>query len=91
MTIEWHQLALYVLAYFVTVATPGPFIAAIAARSAPVTPRRDIAVRCARTTLIRSLAAWRLRKTSAELVNMDAIITEKHGETTTMAGRLQGA
>ncbi|MEM7211671.1 MAG: LysE family translocator [Pseudomonadota bacterium] len=34
MTIEWHQLALYALAYFVTVVTPGPFIAAIAARSA---------------------------------------------------------
>ena len=34
MTIEWHQLAFYALAYFVTVVTPGPFIAAIAARSA---------------------------------------------------------
>lgn len=34
MTIEWHQLAFYALAYFVAVVTPGPFIAAIAARSA---------------------------------------------------------
>lgn len=34
MTIEAHQLALYALAYFVTVVTPGPFIAAVAARSA---------------------------------------------------------
>lgn len=34
MTIEWHQLALYALAYAITVVTPGPFVAAIAARSA---------------------------------------------------------
>lgn len=34
MTIEWHQLALYALAYGVMVVTPGPFVAAIAARSA---------------------------------------------------------
>lgn len=34
MTIEWHQLALYALAYFVMVVSPGPFVAAIAARSA---------------------------------------------------------
>lgn len=34
MTIEWHQLALYALAYGVMVITPGPFVAAIAARSA---------------------------------------------------------
>lgn len=34
MTIEMHQLALYALAFFVMVATPGPFVAAIAARSA---------------------------------------------------------
>ena len=34
MTIEWHQLALYLVAYFVMVVSPGPFVAAIAARSA---------------------------------------------------------
>ena len=34
MTIEWHQLAFYMLAYFVMVVSPGPFVAAIAARSA---------------------------------------------------------
>ena len=34
MTIEWHQLALYALAYAVMVVSPGPFVAAIAARSA---------------------------------------------------------
>ena len=34
MTIEWHQLALYILAYTVMVVSPGPFVAAIAARSA---------------------------------------------------------
>ena len=34
MTIEWHQLAFYLLAYFVMVVSPGPFVAAIAARSA---------------------------------------------------------
>ena len=34
MTIEWHQLAFYVMAYFVMVVSPGPFVAAIAARSA---------------------------------------------------------
>ena len=34
MTIELHQLALYLLAYFVMVVSPGPFVAAIAARSA---------------------------------------------------------
>ncbi len=31
MTIEWHQLALYALAYAVMVISPGPFVAAIAA------------------------------------------------------------
>lgn len=34
MTIEWHQLAFYALAYAVMVVSPGPFVAAIAARSA---------------------------------------------------------
>ena len=34
MTIEWYQLALYALAYSLMVAAPGPFAAAIAARSA---------------------------------------------------------
>ncbi|MEM7422865.1 MAG: LysE family translocator [Pseudomonadota bacterium] len=34
MTVEWHQLALYAAAYFVMVVSPGPFVAAIAARSA---------------------------------------------------------
>ena len=34
MTIEWHQLALYAFAYAVMVVSPGPFVAAIAARSA---------------------------------------------------------
>jgi threonine/homoserine/homoserine lactone efflux protein len=34
MTVEWHQLALYCLAYAMMVAAPGPFAAAIAARSA---------------------------------------------------------
>ena len=34
MTIEWHQLALYVAAYWAMVVTPGPMVAAIAARSA---------------------------------------------------------
>lgn len=34
MTVEWHQLALYTMAYFVMVVSPGPFVAAIAARSA---------------------------------------------------------
>lgn len=34
MTIEWHQLALYAMAYSVMVVSPGPFVAAIAARSA---------------------------------------------------------
>lgn len=34
MTIEWHQLAFYALAYAVMVISPGPFVAAIAARSA---------------------------------------------------------
>lgn len=34
MTIEWHQLALYAMAYFIMVVSPGPFVAAIAARSA---------------------------------------------------------
>ena len=34
MTIEAAQLALFLLAFFVMVATPGPFVAAIAARSA---------------------------------------------------------
>ncbi len=34
MTIEWHQLAFYALAYWVLVITPGPSVAAIAARSA---------------------------------------------------------
>lgn len=34
MTVEWHQLALYALAYAVMVVSPGPFVAAIAARSA---------------------------------------------------------
>ena len=34
MTIEWHQLALYALAYAVMVVSPGPFVAAIAARAA---------------------------------------------------------
>ena len=34
MVVEAHQLALYAMAYFVMVASPGPFVAAIAARSA---------------------------------------------------------
>ena len=34
MSIEPHQLALFLVAFFVMVATPGPFVAAIAARSA---------------------------------------------------------
>ncbi len=34
MSIELSQLALFLLAFFVMVATPGPFVAAIAARSA---------------------------------------------------------
>lgn len=34
MTIEWHQLFLYALAYTVMVISPGPFMAAIVARSA---------------------------------------------------------
>lgn len=34
MTIEWHQLALYAFAYWIMVISPGPFVAAIAARSA---------------------------------------------------------
>ena len=34
MTVEWHQLALYCLAYAMMVAAPGPFAAVIAARSA---------------------------------------------------------
>ena len=34
MTIEWHQLALYALAYAVMVISPGPMVAALAARSA---------------------------------------------------------
>ena len=34
MTIEWYQLALYAVAYAMMVAAPGPFAAAIAARSA---------------------------------------------------------
>ena len=34
MTIEWHQLALYAAAYWAMVVTPGPMVAAIAARSA---------------------------------------------------------
>lgn len=34
MTIEWHQLGLYMIAYFFMVVSPGPFVAAIAARSA---------------------------------------------------------
>ncbi|MEO1492638.1 MAG: LysE family translocator [Pseudomonadota bacterium] len=34
MTIEWYQLLLYAGAYFVMVVSPGPFVAAIAARSA---------------------------------------------------------
>lgn len=34
MTIEWHQLVLYALAYTVMVVSPGPFMAAIVARSA---------------------------------------------------------
>ena len=34
MTIEFTQLALFLLAFFVMVVTPGPFVAAIAARSA---------------------------------------------------------
>ena len=34
MTIEWHQLLLYMAAYTVMVVSPGPFMAAIVARSA---------------------------------------------------------
>lgn len=34
MTIEWHQLLLYMAAYTVMVVSPGPFMAAIMARSA---------------------------------------------------------
>ncbi|MEM7506708.1 MAG: LysE family translocator [Pseudomonadota bacterium] len=34
MTVELHQLALYAVAYFIMVASPGPFVAAIVARSA---------------------------------------------------------
>ena len=34
MSIEWHQLAFYALAYAMMVAAPGPFAAALAARSA---------------------------------------------------------
>lgn len=34
MTVEWHQLALYAAAYWVMVVTPGPMVAAIAARAA---------------------------------------------------------
>ena len=44
MTIEWHELALYALAYAMMVAAPGPFAAAIAARSAAFGFRSGLAL-----------------------------------------------
>ena len=44
MTIEWHELALYALAYATMVAAPGPFAAAIAARSAAFGFRSGLAL-----------------------------------------------
>ena len=44
MTIEWYQLALYCLAYAMMVAAPGPFAAAIAARSAAFGMRSGVAL-----------------------------------------------
>ena len=44
MTVEWHQLALYALAYAMMVAAPGPFAAAVAARSAAFGFRSGVAL-----------------------------------------------
>ena len=44
MTIEWYQLALYALAYAMMVAAPGPFAAAVAARSAAFGFRSGVAL-----------------------------------------------
>ena len=44
MTVTLEQLALFSLAMFVLVASPGPFVAALAARSAALGPRSGVAM-----------------------------------------------
>lgn len=44
MTVEIHQLALFAAAMFMLVASPGPFVAALAARSAALGPRSGAAM-----------------------------------------------
>ena len=44
ITVEAHQLGLFMLAFAVMVATPGPFVAAVAARSAAFVFRAGIAM-----------------------------------------------